>query len=226
MMCDARLFGPQLEALADIAEMCVADLSQDDTIEGMAARALDEAPWNRFAAAGLSMGGIVAMEMLRQSPRRLTGLVLLDTNHLAEDTDRQKLRRPQIEKVQGGGLRDVVIEEMTPLYLSPASRGDTAILDLVLAMALDLGSTVFDRQSRALRERRDQTDALSGAAIPVLVLCGADDRLCPPKRHCQMAELAPKAELQILPDCGHLSTLEQPDLTAEALRDWLLRVHP
>ena len=221
MMCDRRLFAAQLEGLGDLADSVVADIGEAETVGGIAEQVLEAAPWPRFALAGLSMGGIVAMEMLRRAPERIERLALLDTNHLAETPERQALRQPQIERALQGGLRRLLIEEMKPLYLAPQNRDDDSILDCVLDMALELGPEVFARQSAALRSRPDQTDTLRGARLPVLLLCGEADGLCPVERHREMAALLPRARLEILTGAGHLPSLEQPEETTAALRRWL-----
>lgn len=223
LMCDARLFAPQLADLADAADMRVADLGRPGppTVEALAADALAQAPWPRFAACGLSMGGIVAMAMLRAAPGRIAALALLDTNHRAEMPDRQAARGPQIERALAGGLRRVLVEEMKPLYLAPGHAHREEILETVLDMAVDLGPDVFRRQSLALRDRPDSADTLRGVRVPTLVLCGRHDRLCPPSRHEEMAALAPGARLAFAEAAGHLSTLEAPDEVGRELRAWL-----
>jgi pimeloyl-ACP methyl ester carboxylesterase len=220
MMCDARLFAPQVAALADLAQITVGDLTRAESVPALAAGLLAEAP-PRFALAGLSMGGIVAMEMAKQAPERVVRLALLDTNPRAEAEDRRAARRPQIERALRGGLRDVLAEEMKPLYLAEANRGDRALLRLLLDMALALGPEAFARQSRALRDRPDQRAALARYPGPALALCGAEDRLCPPERHAEMAALAPRGRLEIVAGAGHLPTLERPDAVNAALRRWL-----
>ena len=223
MMCDARLFAPQIGALSAGRTVQVATITEADSIPRLARLVLADAP-PRFALAGLSMGSIVAMEMLRQAPERIERVALLDTNHRAETPDRQALRGPQVERVFEGALRQVLIEEMKPLYLAPENRDDETILTCALDMAMDLGPDVFARQSEALRTRPDQSDVLRAADLPALVLCGEHDRLCPVERHQEMAALLPQSRLVIVPNAGHLSTLENPAATTEALRDWLDRL--
>ena len=218
MMCDARLFGPQTAALA----ATVLPITLADTVADLAATVLDQAP-DRFALAGLSMGGIVAMEVVRQAPDRVAGLALMDTNPLAEDAAVKARRQPQIEKVAAGGLVDVIRDEMKPNYLA-AGPGRGAILDLCMDMALSLGPEVFIRQSRALRDRPDQTGTLRAFDRPALVLCGRHDRLCPLSRHELMADLLPRSRLQVIEGAGHLPTLEKPKETTAALRRWLTEV--
>ncbi|NNG02877.1 MAG: alpha/beta fold hydrolase [Inquilinus sp.] len=220
MMCDARLFAPQIAALSAARTIVVAAITGADSIAALAAGVLAEAP-PRFALAGLSMGGIVAMEILRQAPERVERVALLDTNHLAEAPERQALRGPQVDRVFRGELRKVLIEEMKPLYLAPENRSDERILGCALDMAVDLGPAVFARQSEALRTRTDQSATLCASRIPALVLCGAHDTLCPVERHRQMAALLPRARIEIIAGAGHLSTLERPEETTEALRRWL-----
>lgn len=221
MMCDHRLFATQCRDLSNTAEVRVGDIAGETSIDGIAANVLREAPWPTFSLAGLSMGGIVAMEVLRQAPERVERLALLDTNHRAELPERQALRQPQIERALQGALRQLLVEEMKPLYLAPENRDRQDILDMVLDMALDLGVDVFERQSIALRDRRDQTETLAGTSIPTLVLCGEHDTLCPVERHQEIATLIPGARLVVIPGAGHLPTLEQPDATTAALRAWL-----
>lgn len=219
MMCDARLFGPQIAELSAEMAVMVAPVTQGERIEEIASGLLDQLP-KRFALAGLSMGGIVAMELLRRAPDRITRIALMDTNPLAESPVVAANREPQIVKVRSGRLLEVMRDEMKPNYLAPGPhRAD--VLELVMDMAEALGPEVFIRQSRALQRRRDQQAVLRKCRTPALVLCGAHDLLCPVKRHTFMAELIPFAELVVLEHSGHLPTLEQPAETTAAIRNWM-----
>ncbi|MBO0906119.1 alpha/beta fold hydrolase [Jiella sonneratiae] len=219
MMCDARLFGPQIAAFSAERATHVAAILAKDTVEAMAADLLVGAP-ARFALAGLSMGGIVAMEVLRQAPERVERIALLDTNPLAEAANVRDGREPQIEKARQGGLEAVMREAMLPRYVADPVAG-AGILDLCLQMALALGPAVFERQSRALQTRPDQTGTLRAAKLPTLILCGENDALCPVDRHRLMHDLMPGSRLEILPATGHLPTLERPETTTKILREWL-----
>ena len=219
MMCDTRLFGPQIAALSPDFSVMVSPVTRGERIEEIASGLLDELP-QRFALAGLSMGGIVAMEILRRAPDRITRLALMDTNPLAETPQVAAAREPQIVKVRTGQMLDVMREEMKPHYLAPGPYRNE-IMDLVMDMADALGPEVFIRQSRALQRRRDQQGTLRKCKVPTLILCGAHDALCPVKRHTFMAELIHGAELRVLEHAGHLPTLEMPDETTQALRDWM-----
>lgn len=217
MMCDVRMWGgigqqlgvPVLHHLP----------TEADSMEALAEAFLRKAP-PRFALAGLSMGGILAMEVLRQAPGRVERLALLDTNPRAEASEVQARRAPQIARALSGGLAQVMRDEMKPNYLA-AGPGQPAILDLCMDMALSLGPEVFARQSRALRDRPDQQATLAAFTGPALVLMGAEDRLCPLDRHELMHKLMPQSRLVILPGAGHLPPLERPQETTSALRDWL-----
>jgi pimeloyl-ACP methyl ester carboxylesterase len=169
------------------------------------------------------MGGIVAVEMARQAPQRVARLALLDTNHRADTPERVALRDRQIADVGAGKLRRVIVEEMKPVYLASANRANRQLLDLLIDMAMEIGPQAFISQSIALRERADQSAALGAYRGPALVLCGAEDALCPPDRHREIAGLLPSATLTIVPGAGHISTLEQPDAVNRALAEWLKR---
>lgn len=218
MMCDGRLFAPQIAALGRRVVQ-VSPVTEADTVEALAAEVLAHAP-PQFALAGLSMGGIVAMEIVRQAPDRVERLALLDTNPRAELPEVQAGRGPQIARALAGGLASVMRDEMKPNYLAPGP-GFARILDLCMAMALDLGPQVFARQSVALRDRPDQRDTLRGYRRPALVLMGEHDRLCPRERHDLMHALMPHSTLEIIPEAGHLPTLENPLATNAALMRWL-----
>jgi len=207
------------ESITDIGyldgKVFVAGLSNEE----IASNLITALP-QKFALAGLSMGGIVAMEILRRTPDRVTRIALMDTNCLAETPQVAANREPQIIKARSGRLEDVMRDEMKPNYLAPGPRR-IEVLNLVLDMAMGLGPEVFVRQSRALQRRRDHQSTLRRIRQPALVLCGEHDALCPVKRHQFMAELIPYAELTIIPEAGHLPTLEQPEATTEALRAWM-----
>ena len=211
-MCDGRLY-------EHMPPHIVLPITAYDSVENLAADVLNNAP-DTFALGGLSMGGIVAMEVIRQAPDRVTRLALMDTNCEAE-TDRIKaMRQPQIDRALAGNLASVMRDEMKPNYLAEGANR-AAVLDLCMDMALTLGPDVFARQSRALRDRPDQKLTLAHWHKPTLILCGEHDRLCPLHRHTLMAELMPQATLAIIPNAGHLPPLEQPKPTLDALQNWL-----
>lgn len=212
MMCDGRLFDHMLPHI-------YLPITGHDTVKALAADVLKNAP-NTFALGGLSMGGIVAMEVIHQAPHRVTHLALMDTNCGAESDKVKAMREPQIVKARAGHLASVMRDEMKPNYLTDGPQR-AAVLDLCMDMALDLGPDVFIRQSRALQTRPDQKDTLAKWRKPTLVLCGEDDRLCPLHRHTLMADLMPQATLTVIPNAGHLPPLEQPAATAQAIENWL-----
>ncbi len=219
MMCDARLFGPQIEALSCRMPIMSFPLSDHESVEDMATDILNNAPQG-FALAGLSMGGIVAMEVLRQAPDRVYRLALLDTNPLAELPEVKARRAPQMDAVREGRLWHVMRDEMKPQYLADGPW-QGAILDLCMAMATDLGPDVFLRQSKALMDRPDQRATLSGYPGKTLVLCGRHDGLCPVERHQLMHDLMPNSTFEVIDGAGHLPTLEQPIETTAAIARWL-----
>jgi len=219
MVCDARLFAPQIAALSARHFIACAPITEWSSVGELAADILARAP-PRFALAGLSMGGIVAMEMLRLAPGRVERIALLDTNPLAESDVVKSRRLPQMKAVREGRLAEVMRNEMKPNYLAKGPH-HADVLSLCMDMALSLGPTVFLNQSRALMDRLDQTRTLQAAALPALILCGRHDTLCPIDRHELMAELIPGAQLKIIENAGHLPTLEQPAETNAALTYWL-----
>ena len=219
MMCDARLFAPQADMLAHDYDVLVPPPAPLATMTELASDILDKAP-ERFALCGLSMGGIIAMEMMAQAPQRVSHLALLDTNPLAETEAGIIRRNRQIEDVKAGRLAQIMAEEMKPMYLAD-SPDSSAILDICMEMALTCGDEIFITQSRALRDRPDQTDTLKAVTCPTLILQGADDRLCPADRHMLMHQLIPHAEYIQIEGAGHLPPLEQPEKTLAALKSWL-----
>ena len=218
MMCDARLWGPVMGSFGRRTVIHAA-LTERDSVEDLAAMVLAEAPPS-FALAGLSMGGIVAMEIVRQAPGRVERLALLDTNPLAEQPEVRARREPQIARARAGRLEDVMRDEMKPNYLAEGP-GKQPILDLCMDMALSLGPAVFERQSRALAARPDQQETLRSYRGDALVLMGREDRLCPRDRHDLMHALLTTSRLALVDGAGHLPPLEQPAVTAREMASWL-----
>ena len=219
MMCDERLFASQINELSKRREVHFAKITDHETISELASDVLNNAT-PVFALAGLSMGGIVAMEIVSQAPERVERLALLDTNPLAELPDVLKRRGPQIDAIKNGQLKEIIRDEMKPNYLFDGVR-KTEILKLCMDMALDIGPDAFIRQSIALRDRVDQKNTLGSYKRPALVLCGRHDVLCPLERHELMHTLLENSKLEIIEDAGHLPTLEQPKITTMALASWL-----
>ncbi len=214
MMCDARMWADQIEAIK--SPVSVPDLSVHDNFVDMAASVLANAP-DRFAVAGLSMGGILALELWRQAPDRITHMALLDTNPFADSPDRKSSRLQQIEQVFAGGLRELAVESLKPLYLAESNRDDDDLLNEILDMVLELGPDTFRRQSLALRNRADSVETLASINCPATVICGSEDTLCPLSYHEYMANRIPDAELIVIDNCGHLSSMEQADTVSNEL---------
>jgi pimeloyl-ACP methyl ester carboxylesterase len=220
MMCDLRLWRHQADALAGTVAISFGDITGACSVEALAARVLANAP-DRFALAGLSMGGIVALEMWRQAPQRVERLALLDTNYRADTPQRRQQRNQQITRAAEGELKNILRNELKPNYLAKLHRNNTPLLDEVLAMGIELGESVFIEQSAALRDRPDSTLTLATIECPTLVLCGDEDQLCPVELHRSMAQRITGAHLDVIENCGHLSTLEQPAAVNQAMYAWL-----
>ena len=225
-MCDARLWrggdGVIVDGLAQagLPPPVDADLTRDDSIAGMAARAL-AATNGPLLPIGFSMGAIVAAEMWVQAPYRIAGLVLLGYNATADLPERAGHRPVQQAEVRGGGLERVLVEELKPNYLAARNRNDLPLLALLRDMGMTLGPDVFVRQSEALRRRADRVDALATITVPTLIGCGAEDLLCPPDWHRRWAAAIADADYVLTPGAGHMLPLEAPAALSVQLANWL-----
>lgn len=219
LLCDAALYRAQLEDLRDLVAPFVADLTLDDSIPAMARRTLAAAP-PRFALIGLSMGGYVAFEMLRQAPERVTRLALFDTSAAPDDPERRAERRAGIASLALGQFRGVT-DRLLPQLIHP-SRLHDAVADTVKDMASRVGGTAYTRQQTAILERADSRATLAAIAVPTLVAVGDDDSLTPPAVAEAMQREIAGARLHRFADCGHLPTLERPGEASAVLREWLL----
>ena len=222
LMCDHRLWQPQIEAFSNERPVIVPNLSVCNSVPEMANCALNSVDGD-FVLAGLSMGGIVAFEMWRQAPTRIKGLALLDTNALKESEARKAERLRQIEDVRRGDLVRILVEELKPNYLAAVHRADKNLLNTLRQMGEDQGAGVFERHSRALMVRSDSLETLATITCPTCVLCGQEDELCPVEYHQMMASHIPNANLITLPDCGHMSSLEAPAIVNSMLADLIKR---
>jgi pimeloyl-ACP methyl ester carboxylesterase len=221
LLCDRRLWSSQVAALTDIADATAPDLTQDDSFAGMARRVLAEAP-ARFALAGLSMGGYVAQEIMRQAPRRVSRLALLDTSARADLPEQAQRRRDLIQLSRHGEFHGVT-PRLLPNLIHPDRLNDKALVEIVMDMAASVGAEGFRRQETAILNRGDGRPDLPRIAVPTLILVGREDRLTPVNVAQEMAALIPQATLEIVEHCGHLTTLERPEVVNEALREWLSR---
>ncbi|MFD2178042.1 alpha/beta fold hydrolase [Veronia pacifica] len=219
MMCDERLFAPQIDVLRQQRDVSVMDIGRFDTMAALANDVLSKAP-EHFALAGLSMGGILAMEVIRQAPGRVKKLALMDTNPRAEIDEVKASRAVHLDRVSQGDMLGVMKEVMIPKYLHQGFPRPE-IDQLCVEMARTLGDQVFINQSLALRDRPDQQDTLAKVRVPTLILMGEDDQLCPLDRHETMKALIPHANFVVVEKAGHLPTLEQPEATSQHLSDWL-----
>jgi pimeloyl-ACP methyl ester carboxylesterase len=221
LLCDAALWAPQVEALQDEAEIFIPNLARDDSMQAMAQRVLGEVPFERFALAGLSMGGYAALEIMRQAAQRIERLALLDTRARPDSPDESERRRTLIRIAQGAKALAPVNKRMLPLLVHAARLGDQALVHIIQGMAERTGLEGYMRQQEAIMSRADFRPTLAAVACPTLVLCGRQDAITGLMFHEEMAAGIKGSKLVVLADCGHLSTLEKPDEVNVALKAWL-----
>jgi pimeloyl-ACP methyl ester carboxylesterase len=219
LMCTPRLYAEQIPVLWQFGPVTVADHRRDETMEAIAGRILATAP-PRFALIGLSMGGYIAAEMLRQAPERVAKLALLDTSARADLADRREGRQALIAMAEQGRYAEVA-EQHFPQFVHRNRHSDAALKQLVMLMAKETGSAAYVRQQKAIMARRDWRGLLGGIRCPTVVIVGEGDELTPPKLSEEIAAGIPDAPLVVVPDCGHLTTLESPEAVNAALAAWL-----
>jgi pimeloyl-ACP methyl ester carboxylesterase len=217
--CSARLYADQIPALWWFGPVFVADHTRDDSIPAIARRILAAAP-PRFALAGLSMGGYISFEIMRQAAERVAKLALLDTGARAETPEQTQMRRPRIELAKAGRMAEVS-DSLLPILVHPDRQNDEALKQLMRTMAEEVGAEAFLRQQQAIMARPDSRPSLPAIACPTLVLVGENDQGTPPALSEEIAAAIPGSRLVIVPDCGHMSTLERPQAVADALVDWM-----
>ena len=219
LVCSPRIFAPVIPALWRFGPVTVANHIRDDNMGAIARRILAEAP-PRFALAGHSMGGYIAFEIMRQAPERVAKLALMNTQARPDTPEATTRRRGQIARAQGGEYR-AVLDELFPGFVHPSRRDDAACASSCTTWATMSGPRPSSRQLTAMMARPDSRPTLAWIKCPTLVLSGDTDNTMPNSLSREMADGIPGAKLVIIPDCGHLPQLEQPQATAAALVEWL-----
>jgi pimeloyl-ACP methyl ester carboxylesterase len=219
LLASARLYGEQLPELWRWGPVTIADHTRDHSMAAIARRILAAAPPS-FALVGLSMGGYIAFEIARQAPDRVARLALLDTTARPDTPEQTQRRHAQIGLARGGRL-DEVIDLLLPVLIHRDRQNDAGLRRLVRLMAEDIGPEAFIRQQQAIMDRPDARPRLAGIGYPTLVLVGDGDELIPPDRSAEIASGIHGARLVMVPECGHLSTLERPQQVTQALVEWL-----
>ena len=219
LACSPRIYAPQIPALWQQGPVILANHIRDNTMAGIAKRILDEAP-PRFAIAGHSMGGYIALEVIRQAPERVTRLGLLSTSARPELPEVSEKRRDWIAEVRQGGY-NTVMERLFANFVHPELKSDAALRQIVMDMAGDVGPERFIHQLEAIMSRADSRPLLPTITCPTLVLTSDTDNMVPKQFSHEMAAAIPGAKLVELADCGHLPQLEKPDAMTKAMRDWL-----
>lgn len=220
LVSDGRVWRTVAAAAPDGFLPREADVTRDASIPAMAERLLAEVD-GPIIAVGHSMGGRVAMEMARQAPERVRGLVLANTGHGPKKPGEEPKRQAKIDL--GHEDMSALAADWLPPMLDPARVGDAALMADLTEMVLAAGPDVHERQIKALLDRPDASAYLPAIACPVLLLTGAQDGWSPEQQHREIADLLADAELQVIDGAGHFLPVERPDETAAAITDWLVR---
>lgn len=225
LACDAAMWQHQLDVLPAHHQTRVTDVhTRHGTIQAMAQALLDELPGDLILC-GASMGGIVAMEAIRQAPQRIKGLALLGTNARPETDDVRKLRELAVTLFESGRAAEV-LRANVPLAFHASRSSDAVLVRTYLDFVLHAGVRQLVDQNRAIMARPDARVHLPSITCPVLVLCGDSDQLTPPECSQEIAALVPRARLVLLPECGHMLTMERPNEVNAALLAWLQQFAP
>jgi pimeloyl-ACP methyl ester carboxylesterase len=217
--CSALLYAEQIPALWRFGPVTIADHTRDDSIPAIARCILAAAP-QRFALAGLSLGGYISFEIVRQAPERVVKLALLDTSARPESPAQTERRAKAIAKVKAGGLVEATDDSFF-FFVHPARHQDAALRDIVRRMGEETGVDAYLRQQQAIIARPDSRPGLSAIGCPTLVLVGEEDKGTTPEMAREIAAGIAGSRLVTVPDCGHLSTIERPQAVTEALVTWL-----
>ena len=224
LLNDASLFTDQIAALSTLGRVEVGDLTTAETIADLAASVLQATAAERFVLVGLSLGGYVAFEIMRQAPKRVSGLVLIDTT-ARPDSEEASAKRQELIKLAATDL-DAVTEQLLPRLSHPELMDHPAVSGVIQSMATSLGKEVFARQQRAIMGRPDSRPTLATITCPTLVICGREDLITPPELAQEIADGIRQAKLAIIEQCGHLSTLDQPEQVSRLLVDWIKGLKP
>ena len=218
-LCDERLFAAQIDTLGAEFDCRVFAFREHDSLAAMAGALLDAAP-ERFTLIGLSLGGYLAFEVMRRAPARVERLALLDTTASADSETRRAGRLADIATVEAGGI-DALIPQLPGRWLLPAHQQRDYLTMLMASMARSIGAEGQRNQQRAMLGRPESLADLAAVRVPTLVLCGAGDAVTPLADHEAIAARIAGARLVVVPESGHLSTIEQPEAVNRALLDWL-----
>jgi len=218
-LCDERLFAAQIDTLGAEFDCRVFAFREHDSLAAMAGALLAAAP-ERFTLIGLSLGGYLAFEVMRRAPERVERLALLDTTAAADSETRRAGRLADIATVEAGGI-DALIPQLPGRWLLPAHQRRDDLTALMASMARSIGAEGQRNQQRAMLGRPESLAGLAAVRVPTLVLCGAGDAVTPPADHEAIAARIAGARLVVVPESGHLSTIEQPEAVNRALLDWL-----
>jgi pimeloyl-ACP methyl ester carboxylesterase len=219
LTCTAHLYAEQIPALWPFGPVTVADHRRDDSMAAIARRILAEAP-PRFALAGLSMGGYLAFEIMRQAPQRVLKLALLDTGARADTPEQTERRRVLMAQAKAGSLREIA-DLAYPLYVHRDRHNDLALKGIVRKMVEETGLDAYLRQQQAIIGRPDSRPGLAAISCKTLMLVGEGDEATPPELAREIAGAIPGSRLVLIPGSGHLSTLEKPEAVNKALADWM-----
>ncbi len=217
--CTNELYARQLDALSDVASMSVADHTRHDSMTEIATAVLATAP-AQFALVGLSMGGYIAMEIIHQAPARVTRLALLDTSTRSDRPQQAEQRQSLITLAKTKGMQ-ALSDVLLPHLLHPDHLSNAGLTDVIHRMALDTGVEAFVRQQTAITGRPDNRPLMAKIACPTLIVVGAEDQITPLKVAREVADGIAGSRLEIIANCGHLPTLEQPEALNACLREWL-----
>jgi pimeloyl-ACP methyl ester carboxylesterase len=214
------LYNAQIQHLSPYANFYIGDHTRHSTMPEIAHAILQAAP-PTFSLIGLSMGGYISMEILRQAPTRVNKLVLMDTSARG-DTPEQTTKRQAFMKSSLSGHFRGVTRQLMKTFVHPRHHQNRLVSDVIYDMALEVGRDAFIRQQNAIIHRIDSRESLRAITCPTHIICGADDSLTPPALAQEMADLIPNATLSLIPDCGHLPPLESPDEVSEILFKFLV----
>lgn len=219
LLCDETAWAPQIAAFSPERPVLVIDFCGQDSFDAMAERVLEQAP-DRFALAGHSMGGRVALEVMRRAPERVERLALLSTGVHPVLPGEEEKRTALIDLANRDGIR-ALAEQWIPPVLHPSRRGERDLVDSLIDMWCRCSPADHEGQIKAALNRRDARDVLPGIAVPTLVLGGADDPWAPADGQRDIAAAIPEAELVLVPECGHMVAVERPEGVTVAMRKWL-----